>query len=100
MNLEFLFIGLAAISAFTTLTTEGVKKLLDEAGKKYAANLLAAVVAVVLTITASIGYILIKGIAVNAAVIVEIIAMTFLSFLCSTVGFDKIKQTVIQILGK
>ena len=46
MSVEYLFIGLAAISAFTTLTTEGIKKLLDEAGKTYSPNLLAAVVAV------------------------------------------------------
>ena len=100
MDVQFLFIGLAAISAFTTLTTEGIKKLLDEAGKKYAPNILAAIVAVVLTIASSIGYIIIQGIDVTAAVIVEIVAMVFLSFLCSTVGFDKIKQTILQILGK
>ena len=100
MNVEFLFVGLAAISAFTTLTTEGIKKLLNEAGKSYAPNLLAAITAVVLTIAASIGYILIKSVPVTAAVVVEIIALAFLSFLCSTVGFDKIKQTIVQLLGK
>lgn len=100
MNLEFLFVGLALISAFTTLTVEALKKLLDEAGKKYSPNLLAVIVSIVLTIAASIGYIIIQGIPVTPAVIVEIIAMIFLSFLCSTVGFDKIKQTIIQILGK
>lgn len=100
MDVQFLFIGLATISAFTTLTTEGIKKLLDEAGKTYAPNLLAAIVAVVLTVGASIGYIIIKAVPVTAAVIVEIIAMVFLSFLCATVGFDKIKQTILQLLGK
>lgn len=100
MNVEFLFIGLAAVSAFTTLTTEGVKKLLDEARIRYAANLLAAIMAIILTIFMSIGYIVIKHIPVDGTVIVEIIAMVFLSFLCSTVGFDKIKQTILQILSK
>lgn len=100
MNVEFLFIGLAAISAFTTLTTEGVKKLLDEAGKSYAPNLLAAIISVVLTVAASIGYIFVANIDLTPAVIVEMFAMIFLSFLCSTVGFDKIKQTIIQLLEK
>ena len=48
MSYEFLFIALAAISIFTSLATEGVKKLLNEKGVKYSANLLAVIVAVVL----------------------------------------------------
>ena len=58
MNGSFLFIALAIISAFTTLATEGVKKLLDEAGKKYAPNLLAVIVAVAFTTIASVCYII------------------------------------------
>ena len=100
MSVEYLFIGLAAISAFTTLTTEGIKKLLDEAGKTYSPNLLAAVVAVVLSVTSGVCYIVIQHIPVDGKVIVEIIAMVFLSFLCATVGFDKIKQTIAQLIGK
>lgn len=99
MNVEFLFVGLAAISVFTTLTVEAIKKILDDAGKSYSANILAAVVAVVLSIASSIGYIIVKEIPLTNAIIVEIIAMAFLSFLCSTVGFDKIKQTIIQLVG-
>lgn len=97
MNFEFLFVGLAVISGFTTLTTEGIKKLLDEAHIAYAPNLLAAIVAVILTVAVSMGYIIIKAITVTGAVAVEITAMVFLSFLCATVGFDKIKQTIIQL---
>ncbi len=100
MSLEFLFIGLAAISAFTTLTTEGIKKLLDEAKRPYSPNLLAVIVTVVLTIGVSIAYIIMASIPVDAKVIVEVVAMVFLSFLCSTVGFDKIKQTILQLSGK
>lgn len=100
MTAEFLFIALAAISAFTTLTVECIKKLLNDAGKTYAPNILAAVVAIVLTVACSIGYIIIKEITVTSAVVVEVIAMVFLSFLCSTLGFDKIKQTIIQLIEK
>lgn len=100
MDATMLFIGLAVISAFTTLTTEGIKKLLDEAGKTYAPNLLAAVVAVILTIAASICYVIFAEVAVTGKVAVEIIAMIFLSFLCATVGFDKVKQTIQQLFGK
>lgn len=100
MNGSFLFIALAIVSAFTTLATEGVKMLLDEAGKKYAPNLLAAIVAVVFTIIASVCYIVYTVTPITGKVVVEIIAMVFLSFLCSTVGFDKVKQTILQITGK
>lgn len=100
MSTEVLFTALALLSALTTLTVEGIKKLLDEAGKSYAPNLLAAIVAIVLTVVASICYIIYAGIAVDARVIVEAIAMVFMSFLCSTVGFDKVKQMIMQILGK
>ena len=100
MSVEYLFIGLAAISAFTTLNTEGIKKLLDEAGKTYSPNLLAAIVAVVLSVASGVCYIVIQHIPVDGKVIVEIIAMVFLSFLCATVGFDKIKQTIAQLIGK
>lgn len=100
MNPEILFVGLALISAFTTLTTEGIKKLLDESKKSYSPNVLAVVVSVILTVAASIAYIIMKDITVDAKVIVEIVAMVFLSFLCATVGFDKIKQTILQISDK
>lgn len=97
MDFEFLFIGLATISAFTTLTTEAVKKILDDAKISYSANLLAVLISVLLTIFASIGYIIFNKISITPAVIFEILALMFLSFLCATLGFDKIKQTLIQI---
>lgn len=100
MNGTYLFVALAVISAFTTLATEGVKKLLDEAGKKYAPNLLAAIVAVVFTVVVGICYVVYTATPITGKLIVEIIAMVFLSFLCSTVGFDKVKQTILQITGK
>lgn len=100
MNNEFIFIALGAISVCTTATVEGIKKLLDEAQKTYAPNLLAAIVAIVLTVAASIGYVIYNDISVTPKVIVEAIAIVFLSFLCSTVGFDKIKQLWAQLSVK
>lgn len=100
MDVEFLFVGLAAISAFTTLTTEAVKKLLDDAHLSYSANLLAAVISVILTIFSSIGYIVIKEIQPTLATGFEVLALMFLSFLCATLGFDKIKQTLNQLFSK
>ena len=95
MTSGFIISALAFISVLTSLTVEAIKKLLGD--KKYSANLLAAIVAIILTIAVSIGYIVYYSVAVTPQVIVIIIAITFLSFLSSTVGFDKVKQLLEQL---
>ena len=97
MSYEFLFIALAVISIFTSLATEGVKKLLDEQKIKYSPNLLVVIIAVVLTIGASVGYIIFTGEIVTSKIIVEIVVMVFLSFLVATCGYDKVLQAISQI---
>ena len=88
--------ALAGLSVLTTLTVEGIKKILNSKEIKYNADVLAAVTAVVLTVVVSIGYIIIKSIAVTPQTIVTVIAMAFLSFLCSTVGFDKVFEGILK----
>lgn len=95
MTGEFLFKALAGISILTTLTVEAIKKLLGD--KKYSSNLLAAVVAIVLSIVTCVCYIIYCSIPVTPQVIITILAMVFLSFLASTVGFDKVKQMLQQM---
>ena len=96
MNGGVLISALAIISVLTSLTVEALKKLLGD--RKYSSNLLAVIVAVILTLAISIGYLVYTGTAVTAQIIVTIIALTFLSFLSATVGFDKIKQMIEQIM--
>lgn len=95
MNNGFLITALAAISVLTSLTVEALKKLLGDKIKSY--NLAAAIVAVVLTIAVSVGYLIYTGTAFTAQIGVIIVAMVFLSFLSATVGFDKIKQLIEQL---
>lgn len=97
MDSNIMIIGLVAVAIFTSLTTEGVKKILDELGIKYSANILAAIVAVVLTAGASVGYIIYASIEVTPQVVVCVIAMVFLAFLCATVGYDKVIQAIEQL---
>ena len=52
MNTGILLSALALVAGLSTLTTEGIKKILDEAGKTYKSNLLAGIVAIVLSIGA------------------------------------------------
>lgn len=97
MTSEFLVSALALISVLTSLTVEAIKKILNERNVKYSSNLLAAMVAVVLTMASAIGYVIYNSLTVTPKVVVVIIAMMFLSFLGSTVSFDKVKQLFLQI---
>lgn len=99
MSSGFLASAIAIISALTTLTVEGIKKILDEKQVQYSSNVLAIIVALVLTVVGSILYIVYFNIAVTAQVVVIIICLVFLSFLVATVGYDKVKQLLEQ-LGK
>ena len=100
MTNGFLLSVLALISALTTLTVEGIKKLLDEKHINYSSNILAVVVAFILTLIGSILYIVYFNVPVTAQVIVVIICLVFLSFLTATVGYDKIKQLIEQLTKK
>ena len=92
-----LITALALISVLTSLTVEALKKLLGENIKSY--NLLAAIVSVILTIAVSIGYLVYTGTMLTAQIVVVIVALMFLSFLASTVGYDKVVQMLKQIIG-
>lgn len=95
MSSGFLISALALISVLTSLTVEALKKLLGDA--KYSSNLLAAIVSVVLSIAVCLGYLIYTGTAFTAQTAVIIVAMIFLSFLASMVGFDKIRQLLEQL---
>ena len=88
--------ALAGLSVLTTLTVEGIKKILNSKGVKYNADVLAAITAVILTVLSAIGYVIYNNIPVNAQVIVSIVAMCFFSFLGATVGFGKLIRGVFQ----
>lgn len=95
MSSGFLISALAIISGLTSLTVEAIKKLLGD--RKYSCNLLAAIVAVVLTVAVSAGYMIYFDMALTPQIVVLVIALTFLSFLASTVGYDKVLQLIKQL---
>ena len=91
---ELFLTGLFFVTILTTLTVEGIKKLLGE--KSYNANLLAAIVATTLSICVAIFYVLWNGLAISVQIVLATIAFAFFSWLASMVGFDKIKQLIQQ----
>ena len=90
LNLEIFLVGLMIVSTVTGLVTEGVKKTLDACKVNYNSNILAGIVAAVLSAAIGVGYVLINGIGFSAAIIVYIVAMTFLGWLGAMVGYDKV----------
>lgn len=99
MNSGFLITALALISVLTSLTVEALKKIFDEKHINYSSNLLAVIVSTVLTIALCVGYVLYFGIPFTIQTVIIMIALVFLSFLSSTVGYDKVVQLLKQIKG-
>lgn len=95
MSSGFIISALAIISGLTSLTVEAIKKILGD--RKYSSNLLAAIVAVILTVAISTGYLIYCAIPLTPQIIIIIIALVFLSFLAATVGYDKVVQLFKQI---
>lgn len=88
---------LMACSVMTSLTTEAVKKLLDEKGKKYSSNVIASVLAVLFAVGISAAYIVMTDMALTPKIAIYVVALVLLSFLCATLGYDKVVQTITQI---
>lgn len=97
MSSGLLITALTLISVLTSLTVEALKKILDEKEINYSSNLLAMIVSIVLTLAICIGYVLYWGVPVTIQNVVVMVALVFLSFLSSTVGFDKVKQMLDQL---
>lgn len=96
MNFETFLLLLMIVSVLTGLVTEGIKKLLDEAKKPYRSNLLAGVVAVILSIAVDTGYMILTETLMNEKMAVILIALVLLSWLCAMVGYDKVIQEISQ----
>lgn len=97
MSLEFFLFLLMLTSIMTGLFTEGIKKLLDEAGKSYKSNILAGAVATVLSIAVGAGYIILMDTQLNDKMAVILIALVLLSWLSAMIGYDKVMQAISQI---
>jgi hypothetical protein len=97
INLETLLTGLMITSTVTGLATEAVKKCLTDLKVKYQANILTGIVSIVVSAGIGVGYLAITGTAVSGANITGIIGLAFASWLCSMVGYDKVKQGIEQL---
>ena len=85
---------LALISMLTTLTTQAVKKILDEKSVEYSSNIVATIISVILTFGVQFYT---YQTAISADVIFETGALVLLAFLTATLGYDKVIQTLTQL---
>lgn len=97
MSITFLTTALLTVSLLTNLTVEAIKKLLDGANRQYSSNLLAAIMSIVITIGVSAVYIIMNDITLSCKIVVEVVVIIYLSFLTSTVGYDKVIQMINQL---
>ena len=96
MTFEVFLILLFIVSSLTALTVEGIKKILEESKKTYKANILAGTSAAAISVGVGAAYIIITETALNEKMAVYLIALVFLSWLRSMLGYDKVKQTIMQ----
>lgn len=97
MNMSFFTTALLFVSIATSLTVEGLKKLLDEKGVKYSSNLMAVIISIILAIAVSAGYMIMNDVVLTAKIGVEIVGLMYMSFLTATVGYDKVVQMFGQL---
>lgn len=93
-----LFITLVTCFATaTSLITEATKKILDSKSIKYAANVVACIVAAIVGIGGTAAYYALTSIPFNATNVVSMILMGVAVAVGSMVGYDKVIQAVKQI---
>lgn len=97
MPISFMTTALLAVSLLTNLTVEGIKKLLDGTNAKYSSNILAAILSTILSGAVCVIYLVMNDIGFSVKIGVEIAVLMYLGFLVSTVGYDKVVQTLKQL---
>lgn len=100
VTIDVFLLGLMVISTLTSLTTQGIKKILNERNITYRSNALAGIIAIVLSAAIGAGYAVVTGIAFNAQTIICIVALMYMSWLCAMVGYDKIISQFKSIKGE
>ena len=97
MSIALFTILITVFSSISALVTEAIKKAYDNVGKKYSANVLALINALVVGCGGTAVAYLLMGIAFTATNIVCLLLMGFVVWIGSMIGYDKVKQLIEQI---
>ena len=99
MNVTTFLILLSAFSVLSGLVTEAVKKVVnDKANLSY--NIVALVVALIIGGVGCVIYYQLNAIVFTTNNVIYMILMGLASGLTATVGYDKVKQAIEQVVGK
>ena len=96
MSLEIFLFLLLVISVLTMGITEAIKTFKKESEEPYSANLIAGIVAVVLSVAIAAAYIIMMEATLTAKLAVYLIALMLLG---AMLGFDKVTQMILQIVN-
>ena len=97
--MEIFLFGLTLCATLSGLVTEAVKKTFAEFDKKLGSTAVAAICSVITSVAVCALYIIYTNVVVTAQVIASIVVFIILSWIGSTVGYDKVRQT-IESFGK
>lgn len=98
MNTETFLMLLLVVSVVTGLVTQGIKMILDELNRAYMPNILTGAVAVILSVLVDAGYMILMDVHFNLKMAVMLLALMLLSWLAAMLGYDKVIQSIMQII--
>ena len=90
---------LFTFSVISGLFTESVKKLMNDK-TNFSYNLVALCIALVVGIVGTWIYYQLNNIVLNTNNVIYMALLGLASGICSMLGYDKVKQTIIQITNK
>lgn len=96
MTIELFLALLSGFSVLTSLIVEAIKNIVGE--KKLPYNIVALCVGMIVGILGCMLQFYFGKIAVGMTQTIYALLMGFASALCATVGYDKVKQTIEQLL--
>ena len=99
MNVTTFLILLSAFSVLSGLVTEAVKKVVNDKGN-LSYNIVALVVALIIGGVGCAIYYQLNAIVFTTNNVIYMILMGLASGLTATVGYDKVKQAIEQVVGK
>ena len=97
MTIQIFLILLTLFSTITGLLTEGIKKFLDDECIKYASNIIVLISAILVGGFGTIIYYTIFSTPLTVVNIICIPLMVIANWLGAMIGYDKIKQAILQI---
>lgn len=99
MTVELFTLLLTMFSIITCLLTEAIKKFFNSINMEYASNIIALIVAIFVGGLGTRIFYLFNNIEMNITNCICIFLMMGANWIGSMIGYDKVKQAIVQITG-